>query len=280
MAISTSSYFSNSIIGVPQVGADIDIYETSTNPKYAVGFGFERADGNKYRYSHFGLLSPVGSVVAPDHTGSSMTSTQLTVGSATASIVKKSGETLNPNAAGARYMQLTPTISATADQFAGAYIGVIAGSGTGYTYRISGNTAQGTPAATMIYVDLYDPIAKPVGPNSGFLLTGSKYANLSPAIAITSGGALSCAAGFVTVGQTAGSFGWICSKGITTAVLGSPVGSIGNYAIVSTNTAGSIVNAYGAPSTSTVPPVAFQIVGIVVQTYSASSYCLVDAKLE
>ena len=66
MAVSSSSYFSNSIVGQPQVGADIDIYESSTSPKYAVGFGFTRADGCKYRYAHFGATTNRGVMVSTD----------------------------------------------------------------------------------------------------------------------------------------------------------------------------------------------------------------------
>lgn len=270
MAISALSYFSNSIIGSPQIGSDIDIYDVSTSPKYAIGFGFVRADGNKYRYCHFGLLSPVGSVVSPDHLESSMTSTQLTVGAEPGNVTRKSGYVQDPNVSGSRYMQLT--ITATADQFAGGYIGSIAGSGTGYTYRIAGNTATGNPVTGDCYLDLCDPIQQSIGSNTSFLITGSKYANVEPATAGTQ--ALCTPVGFTTVGQSASNFGWVCTKGITTAVLGTPVGSQGSMAVVSSNTAGSIVS---LPITSGGN---YALVGVVVQTYSASTYCLVDATLE
>jgi hypothetical protein len=270
MAVSANSYFSNAIIGDPQVGSDINIYDTSTTPKYSIGYGFSRADGNRYRYCHFGALSAVGAVVSTDHIESSMTSTQLFVGAEPGNVTRKSGYTLDPNVVGARYMQLT--ITATADQFAGGYIGSIAGSGTGYTYRILGNTATGTPVTGDCYLSLSDPIQQSIGSNTSFLITGSKFANLEPANAATQ--AICTPVGFATVGQSAANYGWVCTKGITTAVLGTPVGSQGALAIVSTNTAGSIVS---LPITSGGN---YAIVGVVVQTYSASTYCLVDATLE
>ena len=66
MAVSSSSFFSNAIVGTPQVGADIDVYGSSTSPKFAVGFGFTRADGSKYRYSHFGAATNRGLCVSTD----------------------------------------------------------------------------------------------------------------------------------------------------------------------------------------------------------------------
>ena len=272
MAVSANSYFSNAIIGDPQLGSDINIYDTSSTPKYAIGYGFARADGNRYRYCHFGALTAVGAVVATDHLESSMTSTQLTVGAEPANVTRKSGYILDPNVVGAKYMQLT--ITATADQFAGGYIGSIAGSGTGYTYRILGNTATGTPVTGDCYLTLSDPIQQSIGSNTSFLITGSKYANIEPAMALTP--ALSHSVGFATVGQTAANYGWICTKGITTAILGAgAVPSLSCYAIVSTSTAGAIVSTYTVGTTSN-----YQIVGTIVQTYSASTYCLVDVMLE
>lgn len=273
MAISANNYYSNSIIGVPQAGADIDIYEASPSPKYAIGFGFQRADGNKYRYCHFGTLSPVAKICSTDHIESSMTSTQLTVGASVANTTKKSGALINPNLTGARYMQLT--ITATADQFRGGYMGVIAGSGTGYAYRIAGNSATGDPVLGDCYVDLWDPISQPVGPNSSFLITGCKYANLEPSLGVTQ--ALAAPVGFTVVGQSASNYGWVCTKGITTAIMGTPVGSLGFYAIVGTNTAGTITMPSLGTGGSSTP---YAIVGVITQTYSATSYCLVDASIE
>jgi hypothetical protein len=284
MAVSTNSYFSNSIIGIPQVGADIDIYDTSSTPKYAVGFGFERADGNKYRYCHFGLLSPVGSVVAPDNLESSTTSTAMSLQVLSATLYKPAGETVNPNAVGSRYLQINNTganfsvAQITADQFAGGYITFVVGSGTGYTYRIKGNNASGTPATGETYIELYDKLYAAVDTTTAFVINGSKYANLEPAQSITH--RLGLPVGFVVVGQTISNYGWICTRGLTTAVTGIGIGSVGHYAIVSTNTAGAIQSPYTGATTNTVPPMGYIPVGVIAQTYSNSTYALINALLE
>ena len=273
MAISTSSYFSNALRGVPELGADVDIYEVSSNPKFAIGTGFERQDGNKYRYCNFGLLSNVGNVVAPEMTEISLTSTNLGVGAEPANVIRKSGELFLPNNSGARYMQLT--ITATADQFAGGYLSTIAGSGTGYTYRIKGNTATGNPVTGDCYLDLYDPIDKSVGSNTSIILAGSQYHDLSPAIGITSGAALGCVAGVTVQGMSAGNFGWACTRGITNVVLGTPTGSPGNLVCVSTNTAGAAV---AVPITSGNN---YYVIGAFYgQPYSATTYGLVKLAIE
>jgi hypothetical protein len=153
MAISTSSYFSNAIIGEPQLGSDVDIYSVDSNPKYYVGFGFRRADGNRYRYCHFGALTGRATCVARNTTE---TDQGKVMGKWVVANLVKNNEATNPNDAGARTMQLT--LTATADQFAGAYVNITAGSGSGFTYRIAGNTANNTPVTGDIYVYLKDPI--------------------------------------------------------------------------------------------------------------------------
>jgi hypothetical protein len=277
MAVSANSYFSNAIVGVPQTGADIDIYDTTSTPKYAVGFGFERADGNKYRYAHFGALSAVGTVVGTDNLESSTTSTSMSLQVLSPTYYKPAGETINPNAKGSYYLQINNTGSnfsvsgITADQFAGGYISVVAGSGTGYTYRIKGNSAAGTPVAGETYIELYDKLYSTLDTTTAFIIQGSKYANLEPANPILP--RLANSVGVAVVGQTAANYGWICTKGATTVVLGTPLASVGALVITSTNTAGSVV---AQCDSGTV----YAIVGRVLQTYSSTTYALIDVCLE
>lgn len=278
MAVSANSYFSNGLVGQMNIGSDIDIYATDATPKFAVGTGFQRADGNKYRYVHFGTLSPVANVVATDHIESSTTSTAMSAQALAPTIYRPAGENIDPNKAGSRYMQINHTganlsvAKCTADVFAGGTIGLIAGSGTGYSYRIKGNTAAGTPAAGEIYIELYDKLVTPIDTTTSFVIQGSKYANLEPANGATQ--AISNAVGFTTTGHTAGNYGWICTRGLTAATMGVPTNSMSVLAIVSTNTAGSIV---GLPITSGGN---YMTVGVLAQVYSASGLCLIDATLE
>lgn len=280
MAVSANSYFSNSIIGVPQVGADIDIYDTGSNPKYVLGFGFERSDGNKYRYCHFGALSARSSVVATDNIESSTTSTAMSAQVLSPTLYKIAGKTLNPNATNSDYIQINNTganlsvAQLTADVWAGGYLTVVAGSGSGYTYRISGNSASGSPATGETYIYLYDKLAGPIDTTSAFIVQGCKWANLEPALTTTYN--IAKPIGITITGQTAGNYGWVCTKGITGAVISTvPSGAAYNVMVgVSTNTAGS-VSPLGVSTGNN-----YQIVGTIAQTYSNTTYCLVDLCLE
>lgn len=284
MAVSTNSYFSNSIIGTPQVGSDIDIQESSTSPKYPVGYGFTRADGNKYRYCHFGLLSPVSKLCSTDNLESSTTSNAMSLQVVSPTLYTRAGETLAPNAVGSSYIQINNTganlsvAQLTKDVWAGGTIGIITGSGSGYSYRIKGNAASGNPATGETYIDIYGKLIAPLDTTSGFVVNGYKYGNLEPASGLTAG-RYGQTVGFTVVGHTAGSYGWVCTKGVTSAYYGTPACTPGNFVCNSTTTAGAVAilvkPTAGVSTQSNLP-----MVGVVVQNYSAANYCLVDACLE
>ena len=272
MAVSTNSYFSNSIIGVPQVGADIDIYESNITPKYAVGFGFTRADGNKYRYCQFGALSNRGLMVATDVSESGATKID-NVGALAANISKRAGETLNPNAVGSRYMQLV--ITATSQQFAGGYLTVMTGTGAGFTYRIKGNTATSAnnPVTGNIYVDLWDKIAVAIDSNSDIAIAGCGYANLEGSTTTDA-----VPAGVTITNNSASSYGWITTGGITGVLQDANIGTIGAPVALSTNTTGAVM-IVGSGSTTGSDLVVTQV-GYLVEAGSSADYSLVCLTLE
>jgi hypothetical protein len=268
MAVSTDSYFSNSVIGVPQVGGDIDIYETNSTPKYAIGFGFTRADGNKYRYSHFGATVSVSNLVAVDVSESGFTHSSGSFTTA-AKLSKRAGETLNPNAKGSRYMQLT--ITASADQFAGGYIAITSGLGYGFSYRVKGNTATtaGVPCTGDIYLDLCDPLQAALDTRSAMAIAGCPYANLE----VTS--TTDCIPVGVTVTDISSSaYGWICTKGVTPVLQDAtiPTGTK-KVAQVSTATAGAITSLVDSHTS-------YPIVGNVIESGSSTVYSLIYLTLE
>lgn len=273
MAVSTNSYFSNSIQGVPGLGADIDVYESSTTPKYAVGFGFTRADGNKYRYCHFGLLSPAGDLVSTDVSESNRTKIE-NVGCVLANRTKRAGELLNPNVIGSRYMQLV--ITATADQFAGGYLTVTTGSGAGYTYRVAGNTldTDDKPVEGNIYLDLCDPIQSEIDSNSDIVIAGSVFANLEPSTTTDA-----VPVGVTVVGNTAGAYGWVCTKGIIGVLQDVSIGTVGKPVYLSSNTTGAVQCRQSALA-STPNELVLPMVGYMVEAGSSADYSLVNVQLE
>ena len=283
MAVSTTSYFSNGLVGQMQIGSDIDIRDTHSVPKFAVGVGFQRADGNCYRYVHFGALTGVAQCVGTDNLESSTTSTAMSLQVLAPTLYKPSGDNLNPNVPGSRYIQINNTganfsvAGITQAQFAGGTICFLTGSGTGFSYRIKCNSASGTPATGETYIELYDPLKHYVDTTTAFIIQGSKYANLEPAQSLSARWALPV--GFATQNHTAGYYGWVCTKGVTSGLQGVPLGSLGNLVCLSTTTAGS-VNILCKPIAGNSTQCNVTFVGILAQTYSESNYCLVDAKLE
>jgi hypothetical protein len=225
MAIKYNTYFSNAIIGVPQVGADIDINEVNTTPKVAVGFGFTRADGNKYRYCHIAAATEAGYCVATD----SPLCTWLTANGVTApaSAVAVAGDNITPGTAGSRYFELGSIAAVSANQLSGNYVVVYGGTGVGYTYRVKGNTLSAAIGTGLTRVELYEPLKESLSTDSDLAFTGSPYNNLIKAI--STAGTNNTVAGIIAGSASANQFAWVCEEGI-----------IGAYA-AATLTAGSLV---------------------------------------
>lgn len=272
MAVSTDSYFSNAIVGTPQVGADIDIYDTGASPKYAVGFGFTRADGCKYRYCHFGAISNRGILVSTDVDESSLIyRDDSRMVALVANYVTPAGETIAPNAIDARYMQVT--ITATANQFAGAYISITSGTGIGFTYRIKGNTATDDPSTSDVRLDLYDKIVVAVDSNTGFQIAGNPYANLE----IVDDSDDRLAAGATVTNNSATDYGWIQTRGVATVLQDAVLPATGDQVFVSSNTDGAIM---GSAILATSSNQTFGRVGYCVHPATATYYSCVFLELE
>lgn len=271
MAVSQNSYFSNSIVGQPQIGADIDIFDSTSNPKYTVGLGFTRGDGNKYRYCHFGLLTPAGNLVATDVSESGRPKTENLMG-AFATLVRQGNELMLPGETGSRYMQFT--ITATADQYAGGYIAISTGSGSGYTYHIRGNDATAAQITGQTIINLYESIASPISPTSDILLAGNPYANLEPVTAVDP-----VAVGVAVTGNTISNYGWICTHGIHGVLQDVSIGSIGNILQVSSNTAGAVMSTKTI-ATSAAAIALYPVVGYIVEAGSSADYTMAYLTLE
>ncbi|KKM15742.1 hypothetical protein LCGC14_1692920, partial [marine sediment metagenome] len=191
MAVSTTTWFKNAIQGVPQIGFDIDIYETSTTPKLAVGHKYTRSDGAEFVYSHFGgTISHGGLITSADVSESSRVYTGSSV-IAAGSVTAIGGETINPGVKGSHFIQLRiGTVSV--DQFAGGYFHAAQGDGGHYQYRIRGNTASAaltSGAVPTTYIELWEPLQQSIATiRSGAMrIVGSRYANLESASAATDG---------------------------------------------------------------------------------------------
>ena len=177
MASDNASYFSNAY---PSDNATFDgnIYRLDTaNPKYALGFRVARADGNVYRYSQFSTLISAARLVAPTNADFMAESANCLVNGTAATAI--AGQVVSPGVTGGRFIQVTSS-SAVKNQYAGGYLIIESGTGSSAagTYRIKGNTASGTPAATSFYIELYDVLQTTLDATTDICVITLPYSNL------------------------------------------------------------------------------------------------------
>ena len=166
MAVSTSSYFSNTSRGFMEAGFDFNPYESNSSPKLAVGTGVADQRGNVYRYSHFGAAVNAGVIVAQDYSESSQDESLNSV-VAPASAQAVPNESISAGKIGSRFVEMTLS-GISADQFAGGDLCITSDTGAGFTYRIRGNTATDDPATGNILQWNHNAsqISKPLFPKS------------------------------------------------------------------------------------------------------------------
>lgn len=266
MAVSTSSYFSDSICGQTNVGADFDIFDTSSNPKYTVGLGFTRGDGAKFRYGHFGEIITRGTVLSLDVSESNQ-ACLLKGGALAASLIKSGGQSMNNNAVGSRYAQLV--ITASADQYAGGYLTIESGTGVGFTYHIRGNDATSAAVSTNSILELYEPIQVALDSNSEISICGCPYANLESATT-----ADCIVVGVSVQNHSSGYYGWVQTAGIVGVLQDANIGVVGKTVSLSTNTSGAI------QVTGTLTGSNLASIGYLAQAGSSTGYSLINLQLE
>ena len=237
MAITYNTYFSNAIVGQPMAGADIDVMEVNTTPKYAVGFGFVRADGAKFRYCCFSAATPQNTVVAP-HPSRALITTANGV-TAPASAVAVSGDNITVGNTGSRYIEVL-LAGVSANQLAGNTIVIYGGTGAGYSYRVKGNTLTGSIGSGLVRIQLYEPLVDAVAADTDIALFGSIYNDVIAAVANV--GSANTIAG-ISCGSVnaAGSFGWVMEEGVIGCR--QSLGVTGGQGLIIGTTAGSVAPA-------------------------------------
>lgn len=274
MALNSASYFNNAIVGTMQVGADINILEINASPKFPIGQGFTRSDGNKYRYAYIGTATNAGSLVAPIFASSGKATTDNIVIASASAVVVEAQRPILPGQPGSNYVQLT-LASITAGQFKGSYFITEDGSGRGYTYRVRGNTATGDPASGDIRLQLWEPLKTQLSPNTDITIVPCMYNDLKTATVATDW----AVAGVVCSTTTAASpFGWICTHGVISTLQDGTVTG-GDQVALSRATAGA-VSVYGQGDTNVAALVGEQIVGYCVQTGATTEFASIYLQIE
>jgi len=283
MAVSTTSYFNNAIVGVPQVGADVDIYDQHSTPHFALGTKFERQDGAIFRYVHFGAaITSAGLLLAQDisESGMELTSECILTSSSTYQM-PDDPIGVYPNCKGSKYAIITKA-SITADQFAGAYFAITSATANnvvGQTYRIRSNTAVDDPVSGSFRAELYHRLQTTLGSDSGAAIVGCKYANLE--MAAWTGTDMVIAGVSILSSGTTDVYGWVQTKGIC-AVLNDAAGTplTGRVASISSDLTDAIgtVGMSGANTATTA--MAMPVVGVYCNGGSLSTYNFIDLKIE
>lgn len=268
MAVSTSSFFNNAIVGTPQVGFDTNVHETHTSAKFAIGTKFERQDGSVFRYVHFGAAVDAGVLVAQDLSESSTIELANSI-IAPANALAVPNETISAGKIGSRFVEISPSGTATADQYSGGYMCLTSDTAKGYIHRIRGNTADGNPTTNHIRLELYKALVTAVDATTDASLVGSRYANLEIAVAATD----NHLAGVTLRVQGAAAYGWVQSRG-TAVILGDNTGSdmaVGDILALSDSVSGAVHQAGGGGESANIDLVSEQIVGYCVVVSAAAS---------
>jgi len=284
MAVTAKSYFSNAIVGVPQIGADVDIYEEHVDPRFAIGTKFERQDGACFRYAHFGAaINSAGLLCSVDvsESGTTLKEAAVVASSSTYQMsVEQPG--VYPNMLGSKYMIVT-LASIKTDTYTGSYITMSSGpSASSHTYRIRGNTATGNPDSGNIRIQLWDPLLAGLNSSTGITITGSRYANLEASLPST-GTDLPAGVSLIKI-TTAGDYGWVQTKGICGVLAGESTILAHRMVTASTEVAGAVdlltVNVSTLTSTAyALTPVA-PVVGIAAGNSTAATFVPIVLSLD
>jgi hypothetical protein len=252
MGISTSSYFSNAICGIPQVGGEyVDIFANTAAPKYALGTKYERQDGAVFKYGHFVATTTPGQLVSPLFSEVGLKYALGTSCVAPSSTYQQSVEPVGvyPGSKGSRFLLagMAATVF-TSGQFSGGYLTTVgaAAAGGGYTYRIKYNDGfSGTTAlAGNSMFQLYDQLQASVTTACYYVIAPSKYNDLTPTNQVTA--IANVPAGVSVAGSTAGYFGWVQQRGIVGCLCdAATVSTVGQLVTVASSVAGACSIACG-----------------------------------
>lgn len=259
MALPSNQFFSNSIVGMMQAGADVDIYAVNATAKYPIGQGFTRADGNVYRYVSYDGAVTAGRLVAPVVANAVLTVNDNNIKHPDSATIVEAERPIKPGQVGSHYIQIT-LAGIAAQKYRGGYLVTNSGSGRNYTYRIVGNTATGNPVSGDLYIQLYEQLQAEVSGNSDIIICPSMYNSLDVASTATNWGVAGVAMETSTATNV---FGWICTKGVV-GVLQDGAWTGGDQLALSADTNGA-AETYGNGTTSVALLTGVQIIGFALQ---------------
>ena len=270
-----ADYQTNSWVS-PQGGGDFNIHDVGTSQRYAIGTRIIRADGNEFVYAHCLTAAAPGVIVGPDISEGGEVAGVDNALIAPASAAAVPGTSITAGSIGSRHVQMT-NAGIVADEHAGGYLAIIAGTGSGYTYRIKGNGATDDVVSGDVVIELYDPIKIAIDATSDVHVMGSKYAQCLEASG--AGGENNLAVGVAQGVIAANGYGWLCVKGVTGVMIDGTVAA-GEAITLTDNTGASAgwAQVAGGGSTAVVDLIDERVIGqcIIPDASAGMAMCQVN----
>jgi len=267
----------NAVPGMANGISESSIYDIDSRAKFAIGTGFVRADGNRYRYGNFITATTQGKLVSHLRADMDKVSTDaLCVASGVAYQMPDETNGVYPGMIGSRYVIIT-LASTVKDQFAGGYFSTHKDAGLGYTYRIKGNTVVGVPDSGNFRLELYEPLVVAVTTATDISLTASLYNNLLAGFASA---ANNIVVGATIANMTANTYGWICTHGVCACLQDGTVAN-GDMIQASALTAGAF-STYGVGTTSNGAGILFggQAIGFCIDKSATTQHATIYLQVE
>lgn len=227
MALSSSSYYSNAIQGIPGAGVDVDVTRADSAPKYSMGFLIERADGNRFRYCYVGTATNAGNLVGQTQASGGAAYGAAKVVQPAAAVAVQSEYPILPGQVGSHYVEVT-IASIAANKYQGGYLITTRGTGLGDTYRIIGNTATDTPATGNLRIQLAEPLKVALTGATGLTIATSPYNDLA-ASATTS---TTVTGVLMSTTTSTNLWAWVCTRGPVGCTEDSSLTVVAGYQLV------------------------------------------------
>lgn len=267
MALSTSTYYSNAIVGQMMAGVDVDVTSAHSTPKFPVGQGFTRADGNIFRYCHIGTATNAGNLIGPTTASGGATYGAAAVVASASATIEQAEYPLQPGQVGSHYVEVT-IASIALNKYQGGYLVTTRGTGIGDTYRIVGNTATGNPTTGVLHIKLAEPIKVAIVASTGLIIVPSMFTDCT----VTATSSPQVVGVLMSTTTSTNLWAWVCTRGVCGAYEDASLAvAAGHQLTTSRVTAGSYASIASGSSTVTFSPLASPIIGYCITTASGST---------
>lgn len=209
MALSSSTYYSNSIVGQMMAGVDVNVTQADAAPRYPIGQGFTRADGNVFRYAHVGTATNAGQLIGPTTASGGATYGAAVVVTPASAIAEQSEFPILPGQVGSHFVEVT-IAGIAANKYQGGYLVTTRGTGLGETYRIVANTATGTPVTGNLHIRTAEPISVALTASTGIIIVPSIFTDC----AASATSSTQAAGVLMSTTTSTNLWAWICTRGI------------------------------------------------------------------